>query len=346
MRAITKAGLTLAATASALALVTAAAGPALAYKPPSVHLLCTAAANDATLEGSVCVLPFGVTTPPNSYSATIAVSNPGAGDTFAVVAGGLPPGLTMPATSGSGTVITGNPAKAGTFNFSIEATLGGLHATQAYQITVTVAGPPDQFTCSPAANGGFLISGACVLPDAVVGLPYQGHLPTSHGAGGSASVVAGTLPPGLSLPATFGVSGDTIGGTPGQPGIEPTFSFTAAGTGDQGQPLYQAYQITVDPNQPLAIVLPASGSTLEPGNVGQAFAQNFFLSGGAGPYAWSLVAGALPPGLTLQTTAGPRDAGNQLAGTPATAGTYKFTMKLTDYYGHQATQQFTLAIEP
>lgn len=191
MRAITKAGLTLAATASALAMVTAAAGPALAYKPPSVHLLCTAAANDAALEGSVCVLPPGVTTPPDSYSATIAVSNPGAGDTFAVVA-------------------------------------GGLHATQAYQITVTVAGPPDQFTCSPAANGGFLIGGACVLPDAVVGLPYQGHLPTSHGAGGSASVVVGTLPPGLSLPATFGASGDTIGGTPGQPGIEPAYSFTAA----------------------------------------------------------------------------------------------------------------------
>lgn len=162
-----------------------------------------------TLEGRVCVLPFGVTTPPDGYTAMIAVSNPGAGDTFAVVA-------------------------------------GGLRATQAYQITVTVAGPPDQFTCSPAANGGFLISGACVLPDAVVGLPYQGHLPTSHGAGGSASVVAG----------------------------------------------------------------------------------------------------ALPPGLTLQTTAGPRDAASQLAGTPTTAGTYMFTMKLTDYYGHQATQQFTLAIEP
>jgi hypothetical protein len=44
----------------------------------------------------------------------------------------------------------------------------------AYQIIVTVQGPPDQLVCEPAANGGFLISGACVLPDSVIGLPYQG----------------------------------------------------------------------------------------------------------------------------------------------------------------------------
>ena len=115
--------------------------------------------------------------------------------------------------SGSGTVITGNPTKAGTFNFTVKATDGGLTATMAYQITVTVQGPPDQLLCN-AANGSFLISGVCVLPDAVVGQPYQGHLPTSHNAGGTLSIVAGALPPGLALPATFGTSGDVVGGTP------------------------------------------------------------------------------------------------------------------------------------
>ena len=60
--------------AAALAVATTAS-PASAkpYPPPSIHLLCTAAANSGTLEGSVCALPFGVTTAPNSYSATIAV---------------------------------------------------------------------------------------------------------------------------------------------------------------------------------------------------------------------------------------------------------------------------------
>jgi hypothetical protein len=336
--------------AAALAVATAAT-PASAkpYPPPSIHLLCTAAANSGTLEGSVCALPFGVTTAPNSYSATIAVGKAGAAGatvTFAVTAGSLPPGLSLASPSGSGTAITGNPSRAGTFNFTIKATDGGLTSTLAYEITITVQGPPDQLLCDPADNGGFLISGVCELPDAVTGLAYQGHLVTSHKAGGALSVVSGSLPSGLSLPATFTGSGDTIGGTAAAPGVEPGSTFTVQGTGDQGQPLYQAYSILVDPNEPLAINPPSGGSTLSPGMVGGAYAQDFFLSGGAGPYTWSLASGQLPPGLTLQTSGDPRDASNELAGTATTAGTFTFTMRLTDYAGQQATQQFTLVIDP
>src|SRR6516165_6876428 len=202
MRRTAKAALTLAAAASTVvAVAVATAGPASAkpYPPPSIHLLCSAAANGGTPEGGVCVLPSGQTTAPDNYSATIALSKAGAAGptvTFALTAGSLPPGLTMPARSGSGTVITGNPAQAGTFTFTVKATDGNLTSTLAYQITITVQGPPDQLLCDPADNGGFLQSGTCVLPDAVVGQPYQGgHLVTSHQAGGTLSVVAGALPP-------------------------------------------------------------------------------------------------------------------------------------------------------
>jgi hypothetical protein len=352
VRQITKAALTLAATVTmAAALAEVAAGPASAkpYPPPRIHLLCTAAANDGTMDGSTCVLPFGVTTAPNAYSATIAVGEAGAAGatvTFALTAGSLPPGLSLAAPSGSGTVITGNPTKAGTFNFTVKATDGGLTSTMAYQITVTKQGPPDQLLCT-AANGSFLISGVCTLPDAVLGVPYQGHLPTSHNAGGTLSIVAGALPAGLSLPATFGASGDVVGGTVTQPlGIYNTYSFTVQGTGDQGQPLYQAYQITVDPDQPLTITLPAVGSTLSPAMVGGAYAQDFFFSGGAAPYTWSVASGSLPPGLALTSPYAPSDNNSQLSGTPTTAGTFTFTMRVADYDGQQATQQFSLTVDP
>jgi large repetitive protein len=307
-------------TAALGCVTTASPASAKPYPSPSIHLLCTAAANGGTLEGSVCALPFGVTTASNSYSATVAVSKAGSAGptvTFALTAGSLPPGLSLSPSPGSSGAITGNPTKAGVFTFTIKATDANLTATLTYEITITVQGPPDQLLCDPADNGGFLISGTCVLPDAIIGLPYQRHLLTSHKAGGTLNVVSGALPAGLALPAAF-----TGSGRRRRRHSRPAhrlLQLHRGGTGDQGQPLYQAYSIAVNPNEPLAIN--ASGGTdLGPGTVGQPFAQDFFLSGGAGPYTWSLASGQLPPGLSLQTFASPRDANDELAGTPTTAG--------------------------
>ena len=61
--------------------------------------------------------------------------------------------------------------------------------------------------------------------------------------------------------------------------------------------------------------------------------------------SWTVAAGKLPPGLTLQTFAAPTDANNELVGTPTTAGTFTFTMRLTDFSGQQATQSFSITID-
>jgi large repetitive protein len=350
----TKAALTLTLAVGVTIVAVLAAGPASAnYPPPTLRLLCSAAANNGTLEPSplpqVCVLPSGQTTAPNNYSATVAVRKTGvaATITFTVTAGRLPAGLSLPASSPSATspVITGNPTLAGTFNFTIKATGGGLTATLAYQITITVQGPPDQLVCNPAINGGFLENGVCVLPDAILGQPYTGHLPTSHQAGGTLSVVSGNLEPGLSLPASFTGSGDVVSGTPTAAGVAVGNGFTVRGTGDQGQPLYQAYFIQVQPeNQPLTVN--NDGPNLSPGFAGQAYTAHFFVAGGAAPYTWSLVSGKFPPGLALTTFSDPRDANDELVGTPTTLGTYTFTMRVTDYTGQQASQQFTVTDHP
>jgi len=199
----------------------------------------------------------------------------------------------------------------------------------------------DMLVCSPGTNGGTLVRGVCVLPSGNVGQPYEAFIITSSNSGGTFSIVSGSLPPGLFMPASFGASGTIVGGTPTQPG---TFPFTVAGVDNAGHRLRQAYSITINPALPLTIVLPAGGSTLPNGTVGVAYAQNFFLSGGVAPYTWSVASGQLPPGLGLVSTAAPADNNNQLAGTPTTAGTFIFTMRVTDGAGAQATQQFSLTI--
>jgi hypothetical protein len=80
--------------------------------------------------------------------------------------------------------------------------------------------------CALGANGAVLENGICVLPDAIDGMHYAGHLLTSHQAGGTLSIVSGALPPGLALPATFTGSGDTIGGTPPEQATNVTDDFT------------------------------------------------------------------------------------------------------------------------
>jgi hypothetical protein len=62
---------------------------------------------------------------------------------------------------------TGNPTMAGTFNFTIKATDGNLTSALAYQITVTVQGPPDQLQCN-TANGGE-IAERCDIEPALCG---------------------------------------------------------------------------------------------------------------------------------------------------------------------------------
>ncbi len=199
----------------------------------------------------------------------------------------------------------------------------------------------DMLVCSPGTNGGTLVRGVCVLPSGTVGQPYEAFIITSSNSGGTFSIVSGSLPPGLSMPASFGASGTIVAGTPTQPG---TFTFTVAGVDNAGHRLRQTYSITIAPALPLTIVLPAGGSTLPNGTVGTPYAQNFFLSGGVAPYTWSVASGQLPPGLGLVSTAAPTDNNNQLAGTPTTAGTFVFTMRVTDGAGAQATQQFSLTI--
>jgi hypothetical protein len=289
--------------------------------------------NGGTLLNGVCILPDAIAGGAHDYYGYIIANNsePTGTDTFTLVSGALPPGLSMPATyNATNTVINGVASQPGTFTFAVQAadTDEGISSVQTYQITVNPA-VPDHLVCSPATNGGTLTNGVCVLGDATVGQPYEGFILTSDNSGGTFSITAGGLPPGLSMPSQYGASGTIVGGTPKKQG---TFTFTVVGTDQHGQPLGpQIYSITVDKAAPLTISFPAT--CCNPGTVAQSYLQNFALSGGVGPFSAAITAGQLPPGLTLSGTPP-----LSITGTPTAKGTFTFTFTATDSTGAHATE--------
>jgi hypothetical protein len=74
-------------------------------------------------------------------------------------------------------------------------------------------------------------------------------------------------------------------------------------------------------NGPAPMTLTCAAST---GQVGAPYSSAMFVTGGLGPYTFSVVSGSLPPGLTLNPDTG------AIKGTPTTAGTYSFTVRVAD----------------
>src|SRR5881396_2472413 len=69
---------------------------------------------------------------------------------------------------------------------------------------------------------------------------------------------------------------------------------------------------------PLGLTCPTST-----GQVGASFSSALTPTGGAGPFTFSVGAGALPAGLSLSANTG------VLSGTPTAAGAYNFSIKVT-----------------
>ena len=80
-----------------------------------------------------------------------------------------------------------------------------------------------------------------------------------------------------------------------------------------------------------------SPSTLPNATVATAYTQTLTGSGGTAPYAFTVVSGTLPAGLTL-TTAG------VLAGTATTSGTSSFVIRGTDVNGCFAEVPYSLVV--
>jgi hypothetical protein len=81
-----------------------------------------------------------------------------------------------------------------------------------------------------------------------------------------------------------------------------------------------------------------SGGNLSSGQVNVVYQTVLTAQGGITPYNWQIFSGALPPGIGLNASTG------SLAGTPALAGSYSFTIKVADSGNQSDKQTFALAI--
>jgi uncharacterized repeat protein (TIGR03803 family) len=79
-------------------------------------------------------------------------------------------------------------------------------------------------------------------------------------------------------------------------------------------------------------------SALAPAAVNVPYAQSVTGSGGSAPYSYSISAGTLPPGLSLDGSTG------AISGTPTIVGASTFTVTTTDANGCTASQSYTVTV--
>lgn len=216
---------------------------------------------------------------------------------YRLTSGALPPGLSL--NSGTG-VISGTPMFASTLSFAVSV-IDSVDQSVAFSVNNFVV------TATP-------LTMSCSLPSGATGSYYTGACSTTGGSPpASFSISAGDLPLGLSI------SGNgLINGSPATPG---TSSFTVRAA-DRGSPP-QVAQL----NQSITIV--AGQLTLNCylglASVNKPYASSrCTASQGNPPYTYSIASGALPAGLTLNSSTG------VVSGTPTVAGASSFVFQVTD----------------
>jgi hypothetical protein len=271
-----------------------------------------------------------------SYAVTFKTSSTGGLSQLAgsIVSLTYPPGTTVNSPGGVVTDST-TQAQVGYFNRTVGTTAiytlyGGdsVKAGDSLQVTTTGVGNPaagsdDTVKVSTSSDMGvtscpFYVgkapAGPCVLTVTPVSGPAGGRSTIKVGGINLAGATAVKFGNGAASHIVVAGSTSLTVSSPAGSGSVNVTVHTAAGTSPVNP--YDAF-VYIPPPYVRTISLP-NGTVKVPYNA------NLAAKSGRGPYKWAISVGALPPGLKLTATTG------VVAGTPTTAGTYKFTVEVTD----------------
>jgi hypothetical protein len=183
-------------------------------------------------------------------------------------------------------------------------------------------------SCTPPVVVPPLVIGAASLPDGELHVVYNGNLLITGGAPPyNVVVVVGSLPLGLSVN-----SNGIISGNPGKASGKKIKSFTVRVTDSLGSVVSKSFTIKI--LGPVAI----KTKKLPKGPAGQAYSDALTATGGKPSYNWSVAAGSLPAGLSLNPSTG------AITGTPAGAGVFGVTFRVVDALGGTAQRTYTITI--
>ncbi|WP_019464571.1 beta strand repeat-containing protein, partial [Dyella japonica] len=273
---------------------------------------------------SLAMAPAGNSVLSAVYATAYSQSFTGTGGTspysYRVSSGSLPAGLSL---SSSG-VLSGSPTQWGNFSFAvtmIDSSTGvgaPFSVTANYSMTVASS----SITLSPTT-----------IASGTVGASYTATLNASGGIGPySFAITAGSLPAGMRMS-----SNGALSGTPTAAGA---FNLTVTATDANSFTSSQAYTLTIGaPTLGLSPVTPALPSA----TAESAYNQSFSTTGGVGPYHYAVTSGALPAGLSLNSS-------GVLGGTATMAGVFSFSVTSTDSSTgtgapFTATRSYTLTVQ-
>ncbi len=282
----------------------------------------TGAAQSGTIAAAVsvsCPAPASTLEVGVGYASTCTTSGGISPFTYSVVSGSLPSGLSQ--NSGTGSISgTFRSGATGAFSFKVQVADSASVSAQSTALAGTVVAAPSISCASTATN------------NLEVGAPYTtGTCSVSGGTGGYTwSITGGPQPAGLSLSAATGTS-TTIAGTPSTAGAFLGYTLTvtdSASTPQIGSQAFSAGSVAAT----LSISCPAPSSTLE---VGEGYSSTCTTTGGVSPFAYTVGTGALPTGISQNSSTG------SVSGTLGAAAAFSFQVKVTDSASTTASAQST-----